>query len=61
MHKKINLSSIDDNKLTSCESLINYLIDNGCSVLINDYGYGIEYELCEIEDNFNDLMKFIEF
>lgn len=52
----IKLSNIAYEYLKNCTVLIDFMIDNGFTTLINDYGFGIEYDLFEIEDNFPHIM-----
>lgn len=52
----IKLSNIQYRFLLSSDRLIDFMLDNKYTTLLNDYGFGIEYELCEIEENFTHIM-----
>jgi len=56
----IILSQINNTYLADSNTLLDFMIDNGYSTLINDYGVGIEYELFEIEENFLHIIKVLE-
>ncbi len=52
----IKLSNIQYRFLLSSDRLIDFMLDNKYTTLLNDYGFGIEYDLFEIEDNFPHIM-----
>ncbi len=52
----IKLSNIQYRFLLSSDRLIDFMLDNKYTTLVNDYGFGIEYDLFEIEDNFAHIM-----
>lgn len=56
----IKLSNIDYEYLKDCNVLIDYMIDNKYTTLLNDYGFGIEYELCEIEENYSHIKQVLK-
>ena len=56
----IILSQINNIYLVDSNILLDFMIDNGYSALINDYGVGVEYELFEIEENFLHIIKVLE-
>ena len=56
----IKLSNIQYRFLLSSDRLIDFMLDNKYTTLLNDYGFGIEYELCEIEENFTHIIKVLE-
>lgn len=56
----LKLSEIPAEHLVSHDALINYMIDRKVNTIINDFGYGMEYELCEIEENMSIFYEFIE-
>jgi hypothetical protein len=44
----IKLSDIGDRMNMSIDDIIDYCLDNSISVIINDYGVGVEYSLDDL-------------
>jgi len=57
----LKLSQIPLQYLSDSNTLIDYMIDNNYTILVNDYGSGIEFELNDIEDSFEFIKKFVDF
>jgi hypothetical protein len=47
-----NLSKIPNWQIIGPEGIINYMLDNGITTITNDYGFGTEYEIDDIEESF---------
>jgi hypothetical protein len=53
--KLINLSEIPNWKYFNTEKLINWLLDNNYFGIIVDYGFGIELEIDDLNDCWEDV------
>jgi hypothetical protein len=60
IEKKINITDIPSRYLSSSESIINYMLDHNYKLLVNNLGAGIEYQISDIEDSFEHLIKFVK-
>jgi hypothetical protein len=52
----IGLSQIPNWPNLSAKQVIDWMLDNGFRTLINDYGIGMEYELDDIDQVWEDII-----
>jgi len=52
---KTNLSDIPGWRRMSLEQIQNWCLDNGIITIVNDYGFGLEFELDDLEHIWNEL------
>lgn len=53
----VNLSQIPNWPNLSAKQVIDWMLDNGFHTLINDYGIGMEYELDDIDQVWEDIIR----
>jgi hypothetical protein len=60
MERKINLTDVPIQYLKDSEVLIDYMLDNNYHLLVNNLGARIEYQISDIKDSFEHLLKFLQ-
>ena len=55
---KINLTELPAN-IKSAEEIIDYMLDNGYDILVNDLGSNIEYSIDDVLDSEEYLFKWL--
>ena len=52
---KINLSQIENRRLMTVNDIVNYCLDNNINTVINDFGVGMEFELDDLYQVWEDI------
>ena len=53
---KVNLSSINGWRDMSLSDIIDFCLDNGINTIVNDYGFGLEFELDDLLYIWEDIL-----
>lgn len=54
----LNLTELPDG-IKTVEEIIDYMLDNGYSTLVNDLGVGIEYSVDDVLDSEEYLLEWV--
>jgi hypothetical protein len=52
---KINLSQIENRSLMTVNDIVNHCLDNNIDTIINDFGVGMEFELDDLYQVWEDI------